>query len=182
MSLSAFAVLDVADQEEGCAIAEDPRLTEWFRRPKALHASSLAAKPAGSASLAAAIASATTTEQHPRRAGEKERPSLPASLRKSISERIIETRLVSMERYGMMPGPPQVRPVTSQSCFITTMLLLCLPGISLSALRRGCPDRLNFVKRLQADTLQCSLNTNAIELLLYAGPGLAPASPSLYLM
>ncbi|XP_026192183.1 uncharacterized protein LOC34623456 [Cyclospora cayetanensis] len=49
-------------------------------------------------------------------------------------------------------------------------------SISLSALRRGCTDRRNFLKRLQSDILQCSLSTSAIELLLELVPAMHLAS------
>ncbi|KAL8272166.1 hypothetical protein Esti_003894 [Eimeria stiedai] len=49
-------------------------------------------------------------------------------------------------------------------------------SISLSALRRGCPDRLNFLKRLRTDILQCSLNANAMELLVELVPDVSVAN------
>ncbi|CDJ58425.1 hypothetical protein, conserved [Eimeria maxima] len=49
-------------------------------------------------------------------------------------------------------------------------------SISLSALRRGCADRLNFCRRLQSDLLQCSLSPSALELLLELVPDLSKAT------
>lgn len=49
-------------------------------------------------------------------------------------------------------------------------------SISLSALRRGSSDRLNFLNRLQRDILQCSLSSNAIELLLELLPDMSAAT------
>lgn len=54
----------------------------------------------------------------------------------------------------------------SIKCFFACCAVLGCTGISLSALRRGCADRLNFCRRLQSDLLQCSLSPSALELLL----------------
>lgn len=131
-----FSVLETAGEGvDGCAIKDDTRLVEWFRRSKVPPKASLNLKPAGIASFADAATSAASKQQLVNCVVplKHETASLPASLRKSIS-------------------------------------------ISLSALRRGCPDRLNFFKRLQADILQCSLNTSAIELLLELVPDMTAPS------
>ncbi|KAL8428029.1 hypothetical protein Efla_006935 [Eimeria flavescens] len=131
-----FSVLDVEGEEaQDCLITEDPRLVEWFRRPKTPPREFKNLKPGGIASIGAVAASAPAVREQLSGSGSatKREPTLPPSLRKSLS-------------------------------------------ISLSALRRGCPDRLNFLKRLQAHILECSLNANAIELLVELVPDLTVAN------
>lgn len=130
-----FSVLEAGGEEaeaEGYGITEDPRLIEWFCRPKAPPLNQKP-KPAGLKSSAGGTLLASTKDQQSFSTAKKETALLPASLRKNIS-------------------------------------------ISLCALRRGCPDRLNFLKRLQEDVLECSLNTSAIELLLELVPDMTVAS------
>lgn len=79
-----FAVLELRDEEaKECSVATDPRLQEWFRRPPS------PLKSGKLAWLGASVASAAAKERRVARSGfaqKKEPASLPATLRKSISE------------------------------------------------------------------------------------------------
>lgn len=87
------AVLEVeTDKAEWESITEDPRLVEWFVRPKQPTAPSRNTNSAEIGSLAVAAAAGAGKRQRSLTSAAqptKEPSSLPASLRKSISERLM---------------------------------------------------------------------------------------------
>ncbi|KAL8451925.1 hypothetical protein Emag_002577 [Eimeria magna] len=126
-----FSVVDVEGEgPQTCSLEEDPRLVEWFQRPKTPPRETRNLKSGG---VAAAASDNAAQDKLASSASSVKELTLPPSIRKSIS-------------------------------------------ISLSALRRGCPDRLNFFKRLRADILQCSLSANAMELLVELVPDVSVAN------